>query len=339
MFLEEFQRMEVNTLIKKLEEMEPENKDEFGSLPKNQLLFKIVGNHIKNNERVIAEGVIEVLNEGYGFVRTNKNNYVPSPEDIYVSPNKIKRWRLKTGDTLKGFIRVPKNKEKYFAFTDIMEVNDQPPEESSNRKSFDSLTPYYPTQKLELEVDPKDMSTRIMDLLVPIGKGQRGLIVAPPRTGKTILLQKIANSITSNHPEVELIVLLIDERPEEVTDMKRTVDGEVVSSTFDEHAERHVKVADMVIEKAKSRVEYGKDVVILLDSITRLARANNTIVPHSGKILSGGVDSNALNKPKSFFGSARNIEEGGSLTIIATALVETGSRMDDVIFEEFKGTG
>ncbi len=340
MLLEELQKKEMNGLVKELERLESSsNKDEFLNLQKNELLFKIVGNHLKNNKKVIAEGVLEVLNEGYGFVRTNENNYVPSPEDIYVSPNMIKRWRLKTGDTLRGFIRVPKNKEKYFAYTKLMEVNSNPPKESLNRKSFDSLTPYYPTQRLELEVDPKDMSTRIMDLLVPIGMGQRGLIVAPPRTGKTILLQKIANAITTNHPEVELIVLLIDERPEEVTDMQRTVDGEVVSSTFDEHAERHVKVADMIIEKAKSMVEYGKNVVILLDSITRLARANNTIVPHSGKILSGGVDSNALNKPKSFFGAARNIEEGGSLTIIATALIETGSRMDDVIFEEFKGTG
>jgi len=340
MLLEELQKKEMNGLVKELEKLESSsNKDEFLNLQKNELLFKIVGNHLKNNKKVIAEGVLEVLNEGYGFVRTNENNYVPSPEDIYVSPNMIKRWRLKTGDTLRGFIRVPKNKEKYFAYTKLMEVNSNPPKESLNRKSFDSLTPYYPTQRLELEVDPKDMSTRIMDLLVPIGMGQRGLIVAPPRTGKTILLQKIANAITTNHPEVELIVLLIDERPEEVTDMQRTVDGEVVSSTFDEHAERHVKVADMIIEKAKSMVEYGKNVVILLDSITRLARANNTIVPHSGKILSGGVDSNALNKPKSFFGAARNIEEGGSLTIIATALIETGSRMDDVIFEEFKGTG
>lgn len=340
MLLEELQKKEMNGLVKELKRLESSsNKDEFLNLQKNELLFKIVENHLKNNKKVIAEGVLEVLNEGYGFVRTNENNYVPSPEDIYVSPNMIKRWRLKTGDTLRGFIRVPKNKEKYFAYTKLMEVNSNPPKESLNRKSFDSLTPYYPTQRLELEVDPKDMSTRIMDLLVPIGMGQRGLIVAPPRTGKTILLQKIANAITTNHPEVELIVLLIDERPEEVTDMQRTVDGEVVSSTFDEHAERHVKVADMIIEKAKSMVEYGKNVVILLDSITRLARANNTIVPHSGKILSGGVDSNALNKPKSFFGAARNIEEGGSLTIIATALIETGSRMDDVIFEEFKGTG
>src|SRR6056297_191681 len=340
MLLEELQKKEMNGLVKELEKLESSsNKDEFINLQKNELLFKIVANHLKNNKKVIAEGVLEVLNEGYGFVRTNENNYVPSPEDIYVSPNMIKRWRLKTGDTLRGFIRVPKNKEKYFAYTKLMEVNSNPPKESLNRKSFDSLTPYYPTQRLELEVDPKDMSTRIMDLLVPIGMGQRGLIVAPPRTGKTILLQKIANAITTNHPEVELIVLLIDERPEEVTDMQRTVDGEVVSSTFDEHAERHVKVADMIIEKAKSMVEYDKNVVILHDSITRLARANNTIVPHSGKILSGGVDSNALNKPKSFFGAARNIEEGGSLTIIATALIETGSRMDDVIFEEFKGTG
>jgi transcription termination factor Rho len=240
---------------------------------------------------------------------------------------------------LEGTIRAPRDNEKYFALSDLQKVNDDVPETSVSRKFFDTLTPYYPTEKIGLEIDPKNMSTRIMDLLVPLGKGQRGLIVAPPRTGKTILLQQIANSITTNHPEVHLIVLLIDERPEEVTDMKRTVKGEVISSTFDEQAEKHVQVADMVIQKAKRLVEYGKDVVILLDSITRLARANNTVVPHSGKILSGGVDSNALHKPKRFFGSARNIEEGGSLTIIATALIDTGSRMDDVIFEEFKGTG
>src|SRR6056297_4244855 len=340
MLLEELQKKEMNGLVKELKRLESSsNKDEFLNLQKNELLFKIVGNHLKNNKKVIAEGVLEVLNEGYGFVRTNENNYVPSPEDIYVSPNMIKRWRLKTGDTLRGFIRVPKNKEKYFAFTKLMEVNSNPPKESLNRKSFDSLTPYYPTQRLELEVDPKDMSTRIMDLLVPIGMGQRGLIVAPPRTGKTILLQKIANAITTNHPEVELIVLLIDERPEEVTDMQRNVDAEVVASTFDEQATRHVQVAEMVLEKARRLVEHKKDVIILLDSITRLARAYNQTVPTSGKILSGGVDSNALHKPKRFFGAARNIEDGGSLTIVATALIETGSRMDEVIFEEFKGTG
>ncbi|HPJ71047.1 MAG TPA: transcription termination factor Rho [Candidatus Mcinerneyibacteriales bacterium] len=306
---------------------------------RHEVLFRIVEKVIDKNEEVSGLGVLEVLSDGYGFLRSEENNYLPSPEDIYVSPNLIRRWRLKTGDTLEGTIRAPRDNEKYFALSDLQKVNDDVPETSVSRKFFDTLTPYYPTEKIGLEIDPKNMSTRIMDLLVPLGKGQRGLIVAPPRTGKTILLQQIANSITTNHPEVHLIVLLIDERPEEVTDMKRTVKGEVISSTFDEQAEKHVQVADMVIQKAKRLVEYGKDVVILLDSITRLARANNTVVPHSGKILSGGVDSNALHKPKRFFGSARNIEEGGSLTIIATALIDTGSRMDDVIFEEFKGTG
>ena len=340
MLLEDLKKKDINDLLKDLSNLDKGiDEESLLGFRRHEVLFRIVEKVIEKNQEVNGQGVLEVLSDGYGFLRAEENNYLPSPEDIYVSPNLIRRWRLKTGDTLEGIIRAPKDNEKYFALADLQKVNDDVPDASVNRKFFDTLTPYYPTEKIDLEVDPKNMSTRIMDLLVPLGKGQRGLIVAPPRTGKTILLQQIANAITSNHPDVHLIVLLIDERPEEVTDMKRTVNGEVISSTFDEQAEKHVQVADMVIQKAKRLVEYGKDVVILLDSITRLARANNTVVPHSGKILSGGVDSNALHKPKRFFGSARNIEEGGSLTIIATALIDTGSRMDDVIFEEFKGTG
>ncbi|HDS02320.1 MAG TPA: transcription termination factor Rho [Firmicutes bacterium] len=340
MLLEDLKKKDINDLLKDLSDLDKGiDEESLLGFRRHEVLFRIVEKIIEKNQEVSGQGVLEVLSDGYGFLRAEENNYLPSPEDIYVSPNLIRRWRLKTGDTLEGIIRAPKDNEKYFALADLQKVNDDVPDASVNRKFFDTLTPYYPTEKIDLEVDPKNMSTRIMDLLVPLGKGQRGLIVAPPRTGKTILLQQIANAITSNHPDVHLIVLLIDERPEEVTDMKRTVNGEVISSTFDEQAEKHVQVADMVIQKAKRLVEYGKDVVILLDSITRLARANNTVVPHSGKILSGGVDSNALHKPKRFFGSARNIEEGGSLTIIATALIDTGSRMDDVIFEEFKGTG
>ncbi|HPQ90144.1 transcription termination factor Rho [Candidatus Mcinerneyibacteriota bacterium] len=340
MLLEDLKKKDINDLLKDLSDLDRGiDEESLLGFRRHEVLFRIVEKVIDKNEEVSGLGVLEVLSDGYGFLRSEENNYLPSPEDIYVSPNLIRRWRLKTGDTLEGTIRAPRDNEKYFALSDLQKVNDDVPETSVSRKFFDTLTPYYPTEKIGLEIDPKNMSTRIMDLLVPLGKGQRGLIVAPPRTGKTILLQQIANSITTNHPEVHLIVLLIDERPEEVTDMKRTVKGEVISSTFDEQAEKHVQVADMVIQKAKRLVEYGKDVVILLDSITRLARANNTVVPHSGKILSGGVDSNALHKPKRFFGSARNIEEGGSLTIIATALIDTGSRMDDVIFEEFKGTG
>ena len=340
MLLEDLKKKDINDLLKDLSDLDRGiDEESLLGFRRHEVLFRIVEKVIDKNEEVSGLGVLEVLSDGYGFLRSEENNYLPSPEDIYVSPNLIMRWRLKTGDTLEGTIRAPRDNEKYFALSDLQKVNDDVPETSVSRKFFDTLTPYYPTEKIGLEIDPKNMSTRIMDLLVPLGKGQRGLIVAPPRTGKTILLQQIANSITTNHPEVHLIVLLIDERPEEVTDMKRTVKGEVISSTFDEQAEKHVQVADMVIQKAKRLVEYGKDVVILLDSITRLARANNTVVPHSGKILSGGVDSNALHKPKRFFGSARNIEEGGSLTIIATALIDTGSRMDDVIFEEFKGTG
>lgn len=306
---------------------------------KQELIFKLLESQTQQSGLVHAEGVLETLSEGYGFLRSPTYNYLPGPDDIYVSPSQIKRFDLRTGDTVAGQVRPPKDSERYFALLRVDSVNFMNPDVAKNRVLFDNLTPLHPDEKLNLEVNPKDLSTRVIDLLAPIGKGQRGLIVAPPRTGKTVLLQRLANSITSNHPEVVLIVLLIDERPEEVTDMQRSVKGEVVSSTFDEPAERHVQVADMVIEKAKRLIESGKDVVILLDSITRLARAHNIIVPHSGKILSGGVDAQALHRPKRFFGAARNIEEGGSLTIIATALIETGSRMDEVIFEEFKGTG
>jgi transcription termination factor Rho len=288
---------------------------------------------------MFGSGVLEILSEGFGFLRSSKYNYLPCPDDIYISPSQIRRFDLKTGDTVSGQIRPPKDGEKYFALLKVEAVNFENPEKSKEKILFDNLTPLYPNERLKLETTPNEISTRILDLLAPIGKGQRSLIVAPPYSGKTVLLQKIANAIIANHPEVVMIVLLIDERPEEVTDMQRNVKAEVVSSTFDEPAERHVQVADIVIEKAKRLVEHKRDVVILLDSITRLARAYNTVVPHSGKILSGGVDSNALHKPKRFFGAARNIEEGGSLTVIATALVDTGSRMDEVIFEEFKGTG
>lgn len=340
MLLDDLKRKNINELTKELAKIDKNfDEESLAGFRRQDVLFRLTEKYMEKNNKIIGFGVLEVLNDGYGFIRSEANNYLPSPEDIYVSPNLIRKWRLKTGDTLEGIIRTPKDNEKYFALRELHKVNYDTPGVSLNRKPFETLTPYFPTEKIVLESDSKDMSTRIMDQLVPMGKGQRGLIVAPPRTGKTILLQKIANAITTNNPEVHLIVLLIDERPEEVTDMKRTVKGEVISSTFDEQAEKHVQVADMVIRKAKSLVEYGKDVVILLDSITRLARANNTVVPHSGKILSGGVDSNALHKPKRFFGAARNIEEGGSLTIIATALIDTGSRMDDVIFEEFKGTG
>ena len=308
-------------------------------LRKQELIFKILEAQTEKSGLIFAEGVLEILPEGYGFLRSPDYSYLPGPDDIYVSPSQIKRFDLMTGDTISGQVRAPKESERYFALLKVEAINFENPETARKRTLFDNLTPLYPEERIKLEHDPQDISTRIMDLLAPIGKGQRGLIVAPPRTGKTVLLQKIANAITTNHPEVALIVLLIDERPEEVTDMQRSVDGEVVSSTFDEPATRHVQVAEMVIEKARRLVEYGKDCVILLDSITRLARAHNTVVPHSGKILSGGVDANALQRPKRFFGAARNIEDGGSLTIIGTALIETGSRMDEVIFEEFKGTG
>jgi transcription termination factor Rho len=308
-------------------------------LRKQELIFKILEAQTQKSGLIFAEGVLEILPEGYGFLRSPDYSYLPGPDDIYVSPSQIKRFDLLTGDTISGQVRAPKESERYFALLKVEAINFENPEAARTRTLFDNLTPLFPEERIRLEHDPEDISTRIMDLLAPIGKGQRGLIVAPPRTGKTVLLQQIANAITANHPEIVLIILLIDERPEEVTHMQRSVDGEVVSSTFDEPATRHVQVADMVIEKARRLVEYNRDVVILLDSITRLARAHNTVVPHSGKILSGGVDANALQRPKRFFGAARNIENGGSLTIIGTALIETGSRMDEVIFEEFKGTG
>ena len=308
-------------------------------LKKAELIFRILEEQTAQEGLLFSKGVLEILPDGYGFLRSTNYNYLPGPDDIYISPSQIKRFSLRTGDTVTGQIRPPKDNERFFALLRVEAVNFESPDQARERLLFDNLTPLYPEDRINLETKQRDYSMRIMNLLTPIGKGQRGLIVAQPRTGKTILLQKIANGITTNHPEIELIVLLIDERPEEVTDMERSVDAEVISSTFDEPAERHVQVADMVLEKAKRLVEYKKDVVILLDSITRLARAHNTVVPHSGKILSGGVDSNALHKPKRFFGAARNIEEGGSLTIMATALIDTGSRMDEVIFEEFKGTG
>ena len=308
-------------------------------LRKQDLIFKILQAQSEKEGHIFAEGVLEILPDGYGFLRSPDYNYLPGPDDIYVSPSQIRKFDLKTGDTISGQVRPPHEGEKYFALVKIEAVNFESPDEARNKILFDNLTPLYPQERLKLETTRENASARVMDLLTPLGKGQRGLIVSPPRAGKTMLLQNVANSITANHPEVVLMVLLIDERPEEVTDMQRSVKGEVISSTFDEPAARHVQVAEMVIEKAKRLVEHKRDVVILLDSITRLARAYNTIVPPSGKVLSGGVDSNALQRPKRFFGSARNIEEGGSLTIIATALIDTGSRMDDVIFEEFKGTG
>jgi transcription termination factor Rho len=308
-------------------------------LAKQDLIFSIVQARAKKIGLIFSEGVLDVMHEGYGFLRTPAYDYLPSPDDIYVSPSQIRKFDLRTGDTVLGQIRSPNEGEKYFALLKVEGVNFEPPENTRRRIFFDNLTPLYPQQQIRLETAPEDVSGRLMDLLTPLGKGQRGLIVAPPRTGKTMLLQSIANSITANHPEIYLIVLLIDERPEEVTDMERSVKGEVIASTFDEPATRHVQVAEVVIEKAKRLVEHGKDVVILLDSITRLARAYNSISPSSGKVLSGGLDSNALGAPKRFFGAARKIEEGGSLTIVATALVDTGSRMDDIIFEEFKGTG
>lgn len=311
----------------------------YSELRKQELIFKILETQAQKDGLTFSKGVLEVLPDGYGFLRSVDYNYLPSPDDIYVSPSQIKKFSLRTGDTVNGQVRPPKEGERFFALLKVESVNYEPPEMIRERTLFDNLTPLYPNEKLRLEVSGSELSMRIMDLLAPIGKGQRGLIVSPPKSGKTILLQKIANSITTNHAEVKLIVLLIDERPEEVTDMERSVAAEVISSTFDEPPERHVQVSDMVLDKAKRLVEAKKDVVILLDSITRLARAHNTVVPHSGKILSGGVDANALHRPKRFFGAARNVEEGGSLTIIATALIETGSRMDEVIFEEFKGTG
>ncbi len=308
-------------------------------LRKQELIFKVLQTQAEKSGLIFSEGVLECLPDGFGFLRAPEYNYLPGPDDVYVSPSQIRRFDLRTGDTVSGQIRPPKEGERYFALIKVDAINFEPPEESRNKIFFDNLTPLYPDQRFKLETSRDNFSGRVMDLLTPLGKGQRGLIVAPPRTGKTMMLQSIANSITTNHPEINLIVLLIDERPEEVTDMQRSVRGEVISSTFDEPAARHVQVAEMVIEKAKRLIEHKRDVVILLDSITRLARAYNTVVPPSGKVLSGGVDSNALQRPKRFFGAARNIEEGGSLTIVATALIDTGSRMDDVIFEEFKGTG
>jgi transcription termination factor Rho len=306
---------------------------------KQDLIFQILKAQTEQSGFIFSEGVLEVLPDGFGFLRAPDYNYLPGPDDIYVSPSQIRKFDLQTGDTVSGQIRPPKEGERYFALIKVEAVNFESPDTARDKLFFENLTPLYPQERLRLETTGENLSARVMDLMTPIGKGQRGLIVAPPRTGKTMLLQSIAQSITANHPEVFLIVLLIDERPEEVTDMQRSVDGEVISSTFDEPAQRHVQVAEMVIEKAKRLVEHKKDVVILLDSVTRLARAYNTVIPPSGKVLSGGLDSNALQKPKRFFGAARNIEEGGSLTIMATALVDTGSRMDDVIFEEFKGTG
>ena len=331
--------MQEKTIPQLQEIAEDVGLDQTSNLRKQELIFRILEAQTEKTGLIFANGVLEILPEGYGFLRSRRYSYLPGPDDIYVSPSQIKRFDLKTGDTISGQVRPPKEGERYFALLRVEAVNDAPPEESKDKTNFDNLTPLYPDHRVELEHDAEDMCTRIMDLLTPIGFGQRGLIVSPPRAGKTVLLQRIANAITANHPDAVLMVLLIDERPEEVTDMERSVKGEVVSSTFDEPAERHVQVADMVIEKAKRQVEHGKDVIILLDSITRLARAHNTVIPHSGKILSGGVDANALQRPKRFFGAARNVEEGGSLTIVATALIETGSRMDEVIFEEFKGTG
>jgi len=329
-------------LILEAEKLEVENPS---TMRKQEILFAILKKLAEKNEQITASGVLETLQDGFGFLRAMESNYLPGPDDIYVSPSQIKRFGLRKGDTVEGEIRAPKEQERYFALIQVNKINFEDPEKTRNKINFDNLTPLYPQDKLKLEIETTkiekkaDVTTRLIDLIAPIGKGQRSLIVSPPRTGKTVVLQNIAHSITTNHPEVYLIVLLIDERPEEVTDMQRSVKGEVVSSTFDEPAMRHVQVAEMVIEKAKRLAEHKKDVVILLDSITRLGRAYNAVVPSSGKVLTGGVDANALQRPKRFFGAARNIEEGGSLTIISTALVETGSRMDEVIFEEFKGTG
>ena len=328
--------LKISELNKIAKDMKVNN---ISGLKKQDLIFKVLQAQTEKSGLIFGEGVLETLPDGFGFLRSPNYNYLPCPDDIYISPSQIKKFSMRTGDTVSGQIRPPKEGEKYFALLKVEAVNFESPESARDKILFDNLTPIYPNERYVLEADKKDNTTRIMDLLTPIGKGQRGTIVAPPYSGKTIIMQKVANSIAENSPDTIIIVLLIDERPEEVTDMERSVRGEVVSSTFDEPAERHVQVAEMVLEKAKRLVEHKKDVVILLDSITRLARAYNTVVPHSGKILSGGVDSNALHKPKRFFGAARNIEEGGSLTIIATALVDTGSRMDEVIFEEFKGTG
>jgi len=336
MNLKELKKKKISDLIALGKELKLE---EIGGMRRQDLIFAILNATAAKKKAIFGEGVLEILPDGFGFLRAPDANYLPGPDDIYISPSQIRRFALRTGDTVAGQIRPPKEGERYFALLKVSEVNFDDPSKMREKTFFDNLTPLYPDQQLTMENGPENQATRIIDLVSPIGKGQRGLIVAPPRTGKTVLLQNIANSVSANHPEAYLIVLLIDERPEEVTDMQRSVNGEVISSTFDEPANRHVQVAEMVIEKAKRLVEHKHDVVILLDSITRLARAYNTIIPSSGKILSGGVDAHALHKPKRFFGAARNIEEGGSLTIIATALIDTGSKMDEVIFEEFKGTG
>tara|TARA_A100001037_G_scaffold95909_1_gene87308 strand:+ start:58 stop:1314 length:1257 start_codon:yes stop_codon:yes gene_type:complete len=339
MHLQELKKKSPTDLLAFAEKLEVENAS---AMRTQDMMFAILKQLADKNEEISGGGVLEILQDGFGFLRSPEANYLPGPDDIYVSPSQIRRFALRTGDTVTGPIRAPKDGERYFALLKVNEVNFESPEKSRHKVNFDNLTPLYPEEKLNLEIDDptgQDLSSRVIDLITPLGKGQRALIVAPPRTGKTMMLQNIAHSITANHPEVYLIVLLIDERPEEVTDMQRSVNGEVISSTFDEPASRHVQVTEMVISKAKRLVEHKRDVVILLDSITRLARAYNTVVPSSGKVLTGGVDANALQRPKRFFGAARNIEQGGSLTIIATALVDTGSRMDEVIFEEFKGTG
>jgi transcription termination factor Rho len=339
MNLQELKRKTPAELLNFAEELQVENAS---SLRKQDMMFAILKTLADNDQAIYGDGVLEVLQDGFGFLRSPEANYLPGPDDIYVSPSQVRRFGLRTGDTVEGQIRSPKDGERYFALLKVNQINFDEPDKLRHRINFDNLTPLYPDEKINLELgDPtkKDLTTRVIDLITPLGKGQRALIVSPPRTGKTVMLQNIAHAVAANHPEAYLLVLLIDERPEEVTDMARTVKGEVVSSTFDEPATRHVQVAEMVIEKAKRLVEHKRDVVILLDSITRLARAYNTVVPSSGKVLTGGVDANALQRPKRFFGAARNIEEGGSLTIIATALIDTGSRMDEVIFEEFKGTG
>jgi transcription termination factor Rho len=339
MHLSELKKKTPAELLAYAEELQIENAS---TLRKQDMMFAILKQLADNDTPIYGEGVLEVLQDGFGFLRSPEANYLPGPDDIYVSPSQVRRFGLRTGDTVEGQIRSPKDGERYFALLKVNTINFEPPENVRHRINFDNLTPLYPNEKLRLEVDDptkKDLTTRVIDLIAPVGKGQRALIVAPPRTGKTVMLQNMAHAISANHPEVYLIVLLIDERPEEVTDMARSVKGEVISSTFDEPAVRHVQVTEMVLEKAKRLVEHKRDVVILLDSVTRLARAYNTVVPSSGKVLTGGVDANALQRPKRFFGAARNIEEGGSLSIIATALIDTGSRMDEVIFEEFKGTG
>jgi transcription termination factor Rho len=339
MDLEELKRKTPAELLAFAEELQIENAS---SLRKQDMMFAVLKQLAENDVPISGTGVLEVLSDGFGFLRSPEANYLPGPDDIYVSPNQVRRFGLRTGDTVEGQIRAPRDGERYFALVKVNGINFEEPDRLRHRINFDNLTPLYPEEKIELELDDptkRDLTTRVLDLITPLGKGQRALIVSPPRTGKTVMLQNIAHALAANHPETYLIVLLIDERPEEVTDMARSVKGEVVSSTFDEPAVRHVQVAEMVIEKAKRLVEHKRDVVILLDSITRLARAYNTVVPSSGKVLTGGVDANALQRPKRFFGAARNIEEGGSLTIIATALIDTGSRMDEVIFEEFKGTG